>query len=150
MASTDPQNEKLQKEHDQAVQDISKILDKSRPKNLPQGLTAGVSSIVSGAVGAAGVAVLAPTVGLVQGAKSGGILGGVIGVTGGAVVGVVGAVGMAVGGERVSRVYPTYCETTILTNCIGQRCCFRYHSDCSWGHCDSTSDDCSPSWQMVE
>ena len=80
--------EELEKEQQQAKEQLEALLSQSAPKNVQEGTLKGVNNILAGAVGAAGIAVLAPTVGMGAGLKNGGLIGGVFGLTGGAVVGV--------------------------------------------------------------
>jgi hypothetical protein len=79
--------EELEKEQQEAKEQLSQIMKTSKPKNLGQGLGRGVSNILAGAVGGVGIAVVAPTMGLAVGARGGGIIGGAVGLTAGAVVG---------------------------------------------------------------
>lgn len=90
--------EELEKEQQQAKEQLEQLLQAGRPKNFRQGAATGVSNILAGALGGAGVAVLGPTAGLAMGLQKGGIIGGAVGVVGGAVVGAVGAVALIVGG----------------------------------------------------
>ncbi|KAL3923062.1 MAG: hypothetical protein SGILL_001869 [Bacillariaceae sp.] len=90
--------EELEKEQQEAKEQLGQIMKTSKPKNLGQGLGRGVSNIVAGAVGGVGIAVMAPTMGLAVGAKGGGVIGGAVGLTAGAVVGILGAAGLIVGG----------------------------------------------------
>jgi hypothetical protein len=86
-----------------AMEEMTMILNETRPKHVGAGLWSGVQAIVGGGIGATGIAILTPVQGAVQGARDGGILGGTVGALEGTVAGVVGAVNAGAGG--VCHVY---------------------------------------------
>ena len=90
--------EELEKEQQEAKEQLEQLLKAGRPKNFREGAATGVSNILAGALGGAGVAVLGPTAGFAMGLQKGGLVGGALGAAGGAVVGAVGAVALIVGG----------------------------------------------------
>ena len=110
MAESKPSKSKEELEAEQAAakEQLSQLLNTTRPKHLGYGVSSGVSNIVQGAVGGVGLAVMAPTVGFAQGAKHGGIAGGTVGLVGGALVGAIGGAavmlsGAAMGVTQVAR-----------------------------------------------
>lgn len=79
-------------------EEMTMILNETRPKHLGAGLWSGVQAIVGGGIGATGIAILTPIQGAVRGARESGIIGGTVGALEGTVVGAVGAVNAGAGG----------------------------------------------------
>lgn len=90
---------------DAALEEMSILLDQTRPKHIGTGISSGIGYILAGAVGACGIAVLSPHVAATKGAKKGGLVGGVVGGLGGAVAGAFNAVNAVGGGEFLVYIY---------------------------------------------
>lgn len=90
--------EELEKEQQAAKEEITAMLEGTRPKNLRAGITSGLGNVVAGAVGGCGMVVLSPIAGAALGKEQYGVAGAAAGLVGGAVVGVVGGAAMIVGG----------------------------------------------------
>jgi hypothetical protein len=82
-------------------EEMTMILNETRPKHLGAGLWSGVQAIVGGGIGATGIAILTPVHGAVRGARESGLIGGTVGAVEGTVVGAVGAVNAGAGGVCV-------------------------------------------------
>ena len=82
-------------------EEMTMILNETRPKHLGAGLWSGVQAIVGGGIGATGIAILTPVHGAVRGARESGLIGGTVGAVEGTVVGAVGAVNAGAGGVFV-------------------------------------------------
>ena len=103
-------------------EEMTMILNETRPKHLGEGLWSGVQAIVGGGIGATGIAILTPVHGAVRGARQSGLIGGTVGALEGTVVGVVGAVDAGAGG-----VYIVVWSCVVYHIHFGCVVCWRVH-----------------------